>query len=107
MGQRGAVKAARYRQQSPSINSIYEPGQRSGAWLKMRVNHGQEFVIGGYTRGTKSFDALVFGVYEGDKLIYVARTRNGFTPIPSAWLCRARTLAPVRVRSARAARPTD
>jgi bifunctional non-homologous end joining protein LigD len=46
----------------------------------MRVNRGQEFVIGGYTRGTKTFDALVFGVYEGKDLIYVARTRNGFTP---------------------------
>jgi bifunctional non-homologous end joining protein LigD len=61
-------------------NSIYEPGQRSGAWQKMRVNQGQEFVIGGYTRGTSTFDALVFGYYQGDGLIYVARTRNGFTP---------------------------
>jgi len=42
-------------------NSVYEPGLRSGAWLKMRVNRGQEFVIGGYTRGTKTFDALIFG----------------------------------------------
>ena len=30
-------------------NSVYEPGLRSGAWMKMRVNRGQEFVIGGYT----------------------------------------------------------
>ena len=62
------------------IDSRYEPGLRSGAWKKMRVNQGQEFVIGGYTLGTKTFDALVFGYYEGSKLIYVARTRNGFTP---------------------------
>jgi bifunctional non-homologous end joining protein LigD len=61
-------------------DSVYEPGLRSGAWMKMRVNRGQEFVIGGYTRGTKTFDALVFGYYEGDRLIYVARTRSGFTP---------------------------
>jgi len=61
-------------------NSVYEPGLRTGAWMKMRVNRGQEFVIGGYTRGTKTFDALIFGYYEGEKLIYVARTRNGFTP---------------------------
>jgi len=27
-------------------NSPYEPGLRSGAWMKMRVNRGQEFVIG-------------------------------------------------------------
>ena len=31
-------------------DSRYEPGLRSGAWLKMRINRGQEFVIGGYTR---------------------------------------------------------
>jgi bifunctional non-homologous end joining protein LigD len=61
-------------------DSLYESGQRSGAWRKMRINRGQEFVIGGYTVGGASFDALVYGYYEGDKLIYAARTRNGFTP---------------------------
>jgi len=29
--------------------------------------------------GTKTFDALIFGYYEGTQLIYAARTRNGFT----------------------------
>jgi DNA ligase D-like protein (predicted ligase) len=62
-------------------NSKYEPGLRSGAWMKMRVNRGQEFVIGGYTLGTRTFDALVIGYYEGDHLLYAARTRNGFTPV--------------------------
>ena len=66
--------------------SVYEPGLRTGAWMKMRVNRGQEFVIGGYTRGTKTFDALIFGYYEGNSLIYVARTRNGFTPVTRALL---------------------
>jgi bifunctional non-homologous end joining protein LigD len=66
--------------------SVYEPGLRTGAWMKMRVNRGQEFVIAGYTRGTKTFDALIFGYYEGDRLIYVARTRNGFTPAMRAQL---------------------
>jgi bifunctional non-homologous end joining protein LigD len=61
-------------------DSLYEPGERSGAWRKMRVNQGQEFVIGGYTPTPRSFDALIFGYYEGDQLIYVGRTRNGFTP---------------------------
>jgi bifunctional non-homologous end joining protein LigD len=46
----------------------------------MRVNKGQEFVIGGYTVASRTFDAVVFGYYEGTRLIYVARTRNGFTP---------------------------
>jgi bifunctional non-homologous end joining protein LigD len=61
-------------------NSRYKSGGRSGAWLKMRVNRGQEFVIGGYTIDGSTFDALVFGYYAGKDLIYVARTRNGFTP---------------------------
>jgi bifunctional non-homologous end joining protein LigD len=37
-------------------------------------------VIGGYTIGGATFDALVFGYYENGKLMYAARTRNGFTP---------------------------
>jgi DNA ligase D-like protein (predicted ligase) len=61
-------------------NSRYEPGLRSGAWMKMRINRGQELVIGGYTIGTKTFDALVIGYYDGDRLMYASRTRNGFTP---------------------------
>jgi len=61
-------------------SSRYEPGRRSGAWLKMRVNRVEQFVIGGYTIGTKTFDAVILGRYDGDRLMYVARTRNGFTP---------------------------
>src|SRR6202521_3544918 len=61
-------------------DSRYEPGQRSGAWQKMRLNQGQEFVIGGYTPSGRTFDALIFGYYEDNRLLYAARTRNGFTP---------------------------
>jgi bifunctional non-homologous end joining protein LigD len=46
----------------------------------MCINQGQEFVIGGYTLSPKDFDALILGYYDGDRLLYVARTRNGFTP---------------------------
>jgi bifunctional non-homologous end joining protein LigD len=34
-------------------DSRYEPGLRSGAWQKMRINQGQESVIGGYTNRWK------------------------------------------------------
>src|SRR5262245_32362505 len=67
-------------------SSRYETGRRSGAWQKMRVDRGQEFVIGGYTVGGATFDALVFGYYQEGKLIYAARTRNGFTPATRASL---------------------
>ena len=61
-------------------DSKYEPGLRSGAWQKIRVNQGQEFVIAGYTPSPKNFDALVIGYYQESKLMFAARTRNGFTP---------------------------
>lgn len=61
-------------------NSFYEPGRRSGAWVKMCIGGGQEFVIGGYTPSSKSFDALLVGYYEADKLMFAAKVRNGFVP---------------------------
>ena len=67
-------------------DSKYQPGLRTGAWQKMRVNQGQELVIGGYTASSKNFDALVIGYYQDGHLIYAARTRNGFTPASRAEL---------------------
>lgn len=62
------------------LDSRYEPGRRSGSWSKMRINIGQEFVIGGFTPGSNGIDALVVGYYEGRKLIYAARVRAGLVP---------------------------
>jgi bifunctional non-homologous end joining protein LigD len=59
--------------------SRYEPGKRSGAWIKYKVNRGQEFVIGGYTQGNP-FDAVIVGYYEDGKLIFASKVRNGFVP---------------------------
>jgi ATP-dependent DNA ligase len=61
-------------------DSSYEPGKRTGAWLKYKVNRGQELVIGGYTPGNP-FDALIVGYYEGERLLYAAKVRNGFVPL--------------------------
>jgi DNA ligase D-like protein (predicted ligase) len=61
-------------------DSVYESGLRSGEWHKMRINQGQELVIGGYTIGSRNFDAIVLGYYKEGKLLYASRTRNGFTP---------------------------
>jgi ATP-dependent DNA ligase len=46
-------------------DSKYEPGLLSGAWQKMRVHRGQDFVIAGYTPSPKNFDAIIFGYYDG------------------------------------------
>ena len=61
------------------VDSIYQPGERSGAWIKLRTNLQQEFVIGGYVPA-RGFDALLVGVYEGKELVFVAKVKNGFVP---------------------------
>jgi len=58
-------------------DSPYEPGQRSGAWQKMRVSHGQEFVIAGYTPNANNFDAIIFGYYDGGKVLRRERNCSG------------------------------
>jgi bifunctional non-homologous end joining protein LigD len=62
--------------------SPYEPGQRSGAWVKFKTLKQQEFVIGGYTppQGTRqAFGALLIGYYEGGQLRYASKVGSGFT----------------------------
>jgi DNA ligase D-like protein (predicted ligase) len=61
-------------------DSLYESGKRTGAWIKHRLNNGQELVIGGYVPGTHGLDAIIVGFYREKDLIYVARVRNGFVP---------------------------
>lgn len=60
--------------------SVYEPGERSGAWIKRRTDRAQEFVIGGYVPGSRGFDSLLIGVYEKKRLLFVAKLKDGFVP---------------------------
>ena len=62
--------------------SRYEPGRRSGAWLKIKIRPEQEFVVGGWTPGSgnaRDLGALAIGVYEGDKLRFTGKVGSGFT----------------------------
>ncbi len=61
--------------------SVYEPGQRSVHWLKIKKMNRQEAVIGGFTepRGERrGIGALVLGVYEDDDLVYIGHTGGAF-----------------------------
>jgi DNA ligase D-like protein (predicted ligase) len=60
--------------------SSYRPGDRSGDWVKLRANRGQELVIGGYVPSVDTFDSILVGYYKGSDLTYAARIRNGFVP---------------------------
>jgi bifunctional non-homologous end joining protein LigD len=60
--------------------SVYEPGKRSDAWMKVRFAKHQELVIGGFKPNATSFDSLLVGYYEGRTLLCAGKVRNGFTP---------------------------
>jgi len=63
------------------VDSAYEPGRRSGAWIKLKLLRQQEFVIGGYTPPEGSrfhFGALLLGVFEKGRLIYCGKVGTGF-----------------------------
>ncbi len=80
--------------------SVYEPGRRSGAWIKLKCVNEQEFVIGGYTPpggSRKYFGAILVGYYEskpkerssrkegggrkerGSRLLFAGKVGSGFT----------------------------
>jgi bifunctional non-homologous end joining protein LigD len=57
--------------------SRYEPGKRSGAWIKIKLHLEQEVAIGGYTEpegSRKYFGALLVGFYEGKNLNLLAES---------------------------------
>ena len=79
-------------------DSMYEPGVRSRAWLKLKIEFRQEFVVGGYTEPRNSREhlgALLLGYYDRDRFVYVGHTGGGFTSAGFAEM--ARQLAPLEI----------
>jgi bifunctional non-homologous end joining protein LigD len=64
-------------------DALYKPGERTRAWLKLKIERRQEFVVGGWTeprRTREHFGALLLGYYDRDgKLVYAGHTGTGFT----------------------------
>jgi bifunctional non-homologous end joining protein LigD len=66
------------------MDSTYEPGVRSGAWVKVKRVGRQELVVGGWMPGKgkrrDTIGALLLGVYEPDgALRYVGRVGSGLS----------------------------
>lgn len=79
--------------------SAYRAGVRSKEWLKVKTYQRQEAVIGGYTepRGSRQhLGALLLGVYEGGKLVYVGHSGSGFD---QAALAETKDLLDKRIRN--------
>ena len=64
-------------------SGIYEPGVRSGNWLKIKRILTCDCVVFGCTRGQgergSTFGALVLGLYDGGTPVYVGKVGTGFS----------------------------
>jgi len=80
------------------LDSRYEPGRRTPAWVKIKHTLRQELVIGGWMPGegrrTERIGALLMGYYADGGLRYAGRVGTGFTEAALDDL--ARRLAPLR-----------
>ena len=65
------------------LDSRYEPGKRSGAWIKVKNRNRQELVIAGWQEGEGKRrghpGALLVGYFDGGKLAYAGKVGTGFT----------------------------
>jgi bifunctional non-homologous end joining protein LigD len=60
-------------------SSVYKSGERSGAWVKYKMSPEQEFVIGGFKRGSP-LESLVVGYYKDRTLLCAGKVRQGLDP---------------------------
>lgn len=64
-------------------DSAYQPGARSPDWLKIKQVKTCDCVVFGYTQGAGNrsitFGALLLGLYDADKPVYVGRVGTGFS----------------------------
>jgi bifunctional non-homologous end joining protein LigD len=64
------------------LDSSYEPGRRSSAWIKVKHTRTQEVVVGGWTPGkgrrAGTIGALLLGIPTPDGLEYVGQVGTGF-----------------------------
>ncbi len=64
-------------------DSPYQPGVRSGNWLKIKKVTSCDCVIFGYTKGQgareETFGALILGLYDQSRAVFVGKVGTGFT----------------------------
>jgi bifunctional non-homologous end joining protein LigD len=80
------------------LDSAYEAGRRSSAWVKVKNVHTQDVVVGGWTPGeggrSTSLGALAVGVMQNGALAYAGKVGTGFTE--STLTALMRDLEPLR-----------
>lgn len=94
------------------LNSVYEAGKRTGAWLKIKNQHRVELLIGGWVPGEgrrlDTIGSILLGYYDiprelaeqrnaRQRLLFAGKAGTGFT---NAMLTRLqKMLAPLKIRT--------
>ena len=63
-------------------DSLYQAGNRTRSWLKIKVEQRHEAVICGYTKNKdtdRQFSSLVLGRYENEQFQFIGQVGTGFT----------------------------
>lgn len=64
------------------LGSAYLPGARTRDWLKLKLVHRQEFVVGGWRPGeggaAGGIGSLLVGYYEGKELVFAGAVGTGY-----------------------------
>lgn len=63
------------------LDSTYENGKRSGAWVKYKLHNEQEFVIGGFTPPSgrrMHFGSILVGFHQDKQLQFTGKVGSGF-----------------------------
>lgn len=88
-------------------DGCYRPGARSRDWVKLKLEHEQEFVIGGWTEPRNSrpyVGAILLGYYDEEgRFVYAGHTGTGFTN--EGLKAMYRTLLPLERSTAPFAKP--
>lgn len=65
------------------LDSVYRPGRRSGAWLKIKNVNREDLVVGGWLGGQGNragrLGALLVGYHQDGELRYAGRVGSGFS----------------------------
>ncbi len=61
-------------------DSVYEAGERTGAWVKLPLKPKDEFVIGAYRPAGNLAEILLVGKFEAGRLVFCGKVHQGLNP---------------------------
>jgi len=71
------------------LGSFYEPGKRSGAWVKLPCKQTGTFLIGGFRPAGKRLGVVLVGKFDGSRFRFAGKVKHGLDAASRARLLHA------------------